>query len=123
MQFVIQVGGKGTRVNSITKGGPKALIKLNNITILDHQLRAIKKYSKKKIIILNNIIFKDIENHLKKKKNFKYSIINEKKPLGTAGSLFELKHSRQKLFALVYGDLIIDFNFEELIVISCIFKC
>jgi mannose-1-phosphate guanylyltransferase/phosphomannomutase len=114
MQFVIQVGGKGTRVNSITKGGPKALIKLNNTTILDHQLRVIKKYSKKKIIILNNILFKDIENHLKKKKNFRYSIINEVKPLGTAGSLFELKHSRQKLFALVYGDLIIDFNFKEL---------
>lgn len=114
MQFVIQVGGKGTRVKSITKGNPKALIKLNNKTILDHQLKIIKRYSKKKIIILNNIKYKNIETYLKRKKNIKFSIINEKKPLGTAGSLFELKNSKQTLFALVYGDLIFDFNFNEL---------
>ena len=114
MQFLIQVGGKGTRVKSITKGNPKALIKLNKKTILDHQLKVIKKYSKKKIIILNNIKYKNIETHLKRKKNIKFSIINEKKPLGTAGSLFKLKNSKQKLFALIYGDLIFDFNFNEL---------
>ena len=114
MQFLIQVGGKGTRVKSITKGNPKALIKLNKKTILDHQLKVIKKYSKKKIIILNNIKYKNIETHLKRKKNFKFSIINEKKPLGTAGYLFKLKNSKQKLFALIYGDLIFDFNFNEL---------
>ena len=70
MQFLIQVGGKGTRVKSITKGNPKALIKLNKKTILDHQLKVIKKYSKKKIIILNNIKYKNIETHLKKKKKY-----------------------------------------------------
>ena len=34
--------------------------------------------------------------------------------MGTTGSLFKLKNSKQKLFALIYGDLIFDFNFNEL---------
>ena len=91
MQFIIQVGGKGTRVNSLTKGGPKALIIINNKTILDHQVKIIKKYTKKKIIFLNNIKFIDIERHIRSRKNIKYSIFYEDKPLGTAGSLSVLK--------------------------------
>ena len=114
MQFVIQVGGKGTRVSSITKGSPKALIKLNKKTIIDYQLDEIKKYSRKNIIILSNVIFKNLEKHLKRKRNIKFSIISEKKPLGTAGSLYVLNKSKEKLFVLVYGDLIINFNFDKL---------
>ena len=47
MQFIIQVGGKGTRVNSLTKGGPKALIRINNKTILDHSQNNKKIHKKK----------------------------------------------------------------------------
>ena len=59
MQFVIQTGGKGTRVQKISKGKPKALVKIKNKSIIDHQIDFIKRFKSKKIIILNNYKFKD----------------------------------------------------------------
>ena len=46
MQFLIQVGGKILQYKIITKGNPKALIKLKKNN-RGHQLKVIKKYSKK----------------------------------------------------------------------------
>ena len=57
ISIAILVGGKGTRVKSITKGKSKAEIKLDKKNkIIDYQLTALTKL-KKKIYIISNKSF------------------------------------------------------------------
>ena len=114
MQFVIQTGGEGTRLQKISKGKPKSLFKILNKSIIDYQIEAIKKFKSNKIIILNNWKFKNLEKHLKVKYGNIFKFFNEKKPLGTGGSLKNLEEIQNKEFVMLFGDLIFNFDFKKL---------
>ena len=115
MQFVIQTGGQGSRLKKITKGESKSLLNINRKKIIDFQIDNLKKYKlKKKIIILNNEKYKSLELYLKNKYGNIFNFFNEKKPLGTGGSLKFLKNIHQSSFIMLYGDLIFNFNFKKL---------
>ena len=43
MYFIIQAGGKGSRLKKITKGQSKSLVKINGISIIDYQIKNILK--------------------------------------------------------------------------------
>jgi mannose-1-phosphate guanylyltransferase/phosphomannomutase len=115
MQFVIQTGGKGTRVKKITNGNAKCLINIGKKKIIDFQYERLKKYTKKKIIILNNIKFKSLEIYLKKKYESKFFFFNEKNSLGTGGAIKSLKEVSCGTFVMIYGDIIFDIDFNRLI--------
>lgn len=115
MQFVIQTGGKGTRVQKISKGKPKALVKIKNKSIIDHQIDFIKRFKSKKIIILNNYKFKDLERHLITRYGDIFKFYNERNPLGTGGSLKFLEKIKNKTFVMLFGDLIFNFDFNKLL--------
>ena len=115
MQFVIQTGGKGSRLKKITKGEAKPLVRINNKRLIDIQIANLKKYKFNKIIILNNEKYQSLEVYLKKKYGNIFQFFNEKKPLGTGGALKFLKDIKKKTFIMIYGDLVFDFNFKKLL--------
>ena len=47
--IIVQAGGKGRRMESLTRNKPKALVPVNNLPIIMHLFR---KYPDKKFIIL-----------------------------------------------------------------------
>ena len=115
--IVILVGGKGTRVKSILKGKSKPEIKIfKNKNILDLQLEKLIKL-KKKIFFLSNTKFPSLKEHLRRNYNEKinYEIIEENKPLGTAGALEILKKKKFQNFLVIDGDLIFNINFKKFI--------
>ena len=112
MQFVIQTGGEGTRLKKITKGQSKSLVKILNKTIIDFQIKNILKFNSKKIIILNNKKYEKFESILKKKYKNIFRFFNESKKLGTGGSLFSLNNIKEEYFIMLYGDLVLNFDFK-----------
>lgn len=83
MQLILLAAGKGTRLPKKLRNKPKCLVKVNNKTILDHNLK-FYNYFKNKIIItgykskeLKKFIkkekFKEIKNTNYKKNNMVYS--------------------------------------------------
>ncbi len=117
MNAIILAGGRGKRVKSITDFVPKPLIPLNNIPIIEWQIRYLKKFGIKKIIICTGYKTDQIENFLKIKKNFGINIIfsKEKNPLGTGGAIKQAsKHIKEKSFYVLNGDVITNIDINKL---------
>jgi NDP-sugar pyrophosphorylase family protein len=114
---IILAGGRGKRLRPITDYVPKPLIPLNNIPIIEWQIKYLKKHGIKKIIICTGYKSKIIENYLLMKNNFgiqiEFSIENT--PLGTAGAI---KKAGSKIkgtnFFVLNGDVITNIDLEKL---------
>ena len=113
---VITVGGKGSRVSSLTEGKSKAEIKITNAkSIIELQLDKLKILNKK-IFILSNKKFTSLDKLINKKysKN-KIKIIHEEYPLGTAGCLKILQKEKEKTLLIISGDLVFKINLIKIL--------
>ncbi|MCE9616747.1 MAG: nucleotidyltransferase family protein [Nitrosarchaeum sp.] len=117
MKAIILAGGRGKRLRPITDYVPKSLVPLNNIPIIEWQIKYLKKYGVKEIIICTGYKAEMIENFLAMKNNLgvkiKFSI--EKTPLGTGGAIKQAGLSiNDKSFFVLNGDTITDINLNQL---------
>ncbi len=116
-QVVILVGGLGTRLGSLTKRTPKALIKINNIPFLNYLIKYYSNFGIRKIVLLTkykDYIFRKKYNN----KIFwtsKIRCIREKDFLGTAGSLKNAIKNLDKKFIFCNGDTYFDINLLDFI--------
>ena len=118
MQAMILAGGRGVRLRPITDSIPKSLIPINNKPLIEWSIKYLKKFGINEIIICSGYRSKQIENFLKKKKNFnckiKHSI--EKTPLGTAGAIKNAaKNISGKSFIVINGDVITNINLKKIL--------
>ena len=70
MKALILAAGIGSRLKYKTKNKPKALVKVNNREILDHQLSILKKFKIKNVGIVVGYKSNKIINFIKKKNLF-----------------------------------------------------
>ena len=89
MKAIILAGGRGKRLKQVTDYVPKPLIPLDNIPIIEWQIRYLKKFGIKEIIICTGYKTEQIENYLHIKNNFgvKIRFSKEQSPLGTGGAI------------------------------------
>jgi len=117
MKAIILAGGRGKRLKPVTDYVPKSLIPLDNIPIIEWQIRYLKKFRVNTIIICTGYNTEQIENYLKIKNNFGIKIIfsKEKIPLGTAGAIKQAaRHINEKSFFVLNGDIITNINIKKL---------
>lgn len=119
MQAVIQAGGKGTRISSITGDTiPKPMLEIDGYPILYHQLMNLKKNNIKEITIidghLGHIIKEYFGNGEKLGLNIQYVDEDPDNPLGTAGSLYDLKNKITDDFIFLLADVFIDIDFQKM---------
>ncbi len=119
MKAVIQAGGKGTRISSITGDNiPKPMLEISNYPILYHQIMNLKKSGIKDITIivghLGNIIQEYFEDGKKFGVNITYVVEDPNKPLGTAGALYYLKNKIDDDFIFLLADVFIDIDFKKM---------
>tara|TARA_B100001027_G_C16257261_1_gene327605 strand:+ start:50 stop:1249 length:1200 start_codon:yes stop_codon:yes gene_type:complete len=114
-QAVILVGGKGTRLKNLTKKLPKPLIEINNCSFLDLILKKLSSYYFKDIYLLAGFKGELIKRkyHNKKILFTTIKVIIEKKPLGTGGSLSQLKNVINSNFLLLNGDSYFDIDLDN----------
>ncbi len=109
MKTIILAGGRGKRLKSITNYVPKSLIPLNNIPIIELQIKYLKKFGIKEYIICTGYLSKQIENYINEKNNFGVEITFsiEKKPLGTGGAIRKaVMNCNEKTYLVINGDII-----------------
>ena len=115
MKAVIMAGGKGTRLQSIAKDVPKPMFPVNGKPILQYQIESLRQSGITDVIIMLGHLGECIKEYFKNGKQFGVNIcyIQEESPLGTAGSLYYLKGVIKQDFFLVFGDLMLDVDWNR----------
>ena len=116
--LVIMSGGKGSRMMPLTKKTPKTLLKIKGKPILLHLLEKAENEGFKDVFISINHLGSKIKNFLKKdsiKNKLNISFLEEKKALGTAGSLKLMKRKVKKPIIIINGDILTELKFRDLI--------
>lgn len=60
--IIVQAGGKGSRMERLTRNKPKALVPINNLPMIFH---LFKKFSDKKFVIIGDYKFDVLKRYLK----------------------------------------------------------
>ena len=105
---VIMAGGKGSRLKPFTQLLPKPLVPIKEKPIIDHLIDRFLEYKIKKIILSINDKSNILKAYFSNSSRKNISFIEEKKPLGTAGSLYLLKNKINKDFLLTNCDILTD---------------
>ena len=115
--IVVMAGGKGKRLLPLTKTVPKGMIKIDQKPILEHIIINGINYGFVNFIFSVNYLSYKIKNYFgngyKDIASIKY--INEKKPLGTAGSLSLLNLKNNENFILMNCDIYTGLNLNKLL--------
>ena len=110
-KVVIMAGGKGTRLNPLTKILPKPLVPIKDKPIIEHIISRFARYGINDFyftIKYKMEIIKAYFNDTKSKSRIQY--LEEKKPLGTAGGLKKLYGKIKNSFFVTNCDVLIDAN-------------
>ena len=118
MKALILAGGRGKRLRPLTDKIPKSLIPINKKPLIQYTINYLKKFGINEIIICSGYKSNQIQNFLKKKKNFgckiEYSI--EKSPLGTAGAIRNArKNLSDESFLVINGDVITNIDLKKIL--------
>lgn len=114
MQVILQSGGKGSRLGSLTKNKPKCFLTLKGKPIFHYQYENLKKFNlhKNLLIIVNKDHYTYFERFFKRKK-YKAKIIKETPGLGSGGSLIKNYKILEKKFILIYCDIFFKVDFQK----------
>lgn len=126
--IIVQAGGKGTRMESLTKNKPKALVPVNNSPMIFHLFR---KFPDKKFIIIGDYKYDVLEKYLFEFCDVDYKMIRVAGKKGTCAGLSKAisyipEHER---FMLIWCDLVLPSDYEipesqnNIIGISKDFQC
>ena len=96
IKLYLLVGGRGTRLASVTKGMPKPLVDVHDNPFLDYVLNNLKGFDI--TLVCSNLNYE----HFKQYKDFGLDVFNEGEPSGTAGFLMKIKAPES--FYVMNGD-------------------
>lgn len=117
LPVVIMAGGKGTRLIPLTNILPKPLIPIGEKTIIEDIMDRFVDSGCNKFFISINYKADLIKYYFNSLSNPDYSItyFQEKKPLGTAGSLNMLKNKIDSTFFVTNCDIIIEQDYADVL--------
>lgn len=109
--IVVQAGGKGSRMQILTRNKPKALVPVNNLPMIFHLFR---KFPDKKYIIIGDYKYDVLERYLKEFAEVDYQMVCGTGHSGTCAGLSEAlayipEHER---FMLIWCDLVLPDDYE-----------
>jgi NDP-sugar pyrophosphorylase family protein len=115
---VIMAGGKGTRLYPLTANRPKPLVQVLGKPVIGYVSDALLDAGIDEVILTTGyqgeglISLVEDWNH---NKPGKFSVSNEDRPMGTAGSVKLLQNRLTDTFIVASGDAILSSNLEDLI--------
>lgn len=109
--IIVQAGGKGTRMEHLTRNKPKALVPVNNLPILFH---LFKKYPESHYIVIGDYKCDVLERFLEAFAEVNYELINAG---GSSGTCAGIRQALTRVpsdtpFLLIWSDLILPKEFE-----------
>ena len=126
--IVVQAGGRGSRMERLTRNKPKALVPVNNLPMIFH---LFKKFPDKKFLIIGDYKFEVLEKYLREFATVNYELIHSSGNVGTCAGIADAlsKVPADEKFLLIWCDLILSDEHKLLdteknvIGISQDFKC
>ncbi len=117
IDLVILAGGLGSRIKKYLKNKPKPMINFEKFSFLDLLLRKVCSYDINKVFILAGYRGEKIKDKFHKKKINLVDIecIIEKKQMGTAGCLNQIKKKVSNNFIVINGDTFFDLDYNQII--------
>ena len=116
LPIAVLLGGFATRLGELTKGKPKALIKIDGKPFIDFQLNLLKKNGYKKIVFCVSYKSKQIQDYIgdgsKFGLNIQYSFDGDTQ-LGTGGAIQNALGLLGEEFAVIYGDSYLPIKFAQ----------
>ena len=118
MKAIILAAGKGKRFGEVTKITPKPLIKLGDITLIEHNILLLEKNGFNEIIInvshLSDLIIDFLGNGSKYGVNISYSV-EKPEPLETGGGIIKaLEFFENKPFLVINADIYTDCKLSKI---------
>ena len=90
MNAILLAAGYGTRLRPVTDSTPKCLVKIKNEPLLNIWLKKLSSVGVEKILINTHHLSDHVEKFVKRSIHVKkLQLVNEKKLLGTAGTLIK----------------------------------
>ena len=113
---VIMAGGKGTRLRPLTLGTPKPLLKIGGKPIIEYNIDRLKDFGVRNITITIEYLGEQIVNYFGdgNKKDLKITYINERKPLGTIGSVALIEKFSHDFVLIMNADLLTNIDYEDM---------
>lgn len=115
LQAFIMAGGVGKRLRPLTKEIPKPMLKVGDKPILEHIIVQLCDIGIDNIKISTNYLKEKISDYFGNGENFGVNIeyVNEKQPLGTAGSIALVEAPTDPLL-VINGDILTGVNFQAM---------
>lgn len=111
---VIMAGGVGSRLKPLTNIIPKALIPVSDRTIIEEIMDRFADAGCGQFFLSLNYKSELISEYISKLNKYKVNYVEEKKPLGTAGSLYLLREKINSSFFVSNCDILVELDFYEL---------
>ena len=109
---LIMAGGRGQRLKDFTNYFPKPLVPINNETAMENIINNFSKYGVKNFFASVHYKKNLIKTYLKENNIKNVKFLDERIPLGTAGSIGLLK-GKLKMIFLINCDTILSINLEK----------
>ena len=124
MKALILAAGKGTRLKELTADKPKALVKVNGVTLLERCINKLKEAQADDIIINIHHFGEQIMEYVEKNGNFGISITYSDERdmlLDTGGALKKAAwfFNNEQAFFIHNVDIISDINLQEMYQFHC----
>ncbi len=117
MKAVLMAGGEGTRLRPLTATQPKPMLPIANRPMAEHIINLLKKHGFSEIIITVAFMAESIRRYFGDGKEFGVDIIyaTEEIPLGTAGSVGNIRNLLNERFLVISGDVLTDIDLSALL--------
>jgi len=117
MKAVVMAGGFGTRIQPLTASVPKPMIPVLNRPMMEYIIEALKNAGITDIVVLLYFKPEVIQNYFGNGKEFGVNIeyVLPGDDFGTAGAVKQAEKFLDERFIIVSGDLITDFNIQEIL--------
>lgn len=113
--IVINAGGKGTRLYPLTKDLPKPLVKVGDLTMIEHIIKQFESCGFHEFHIIANWMKDKMVAFFNEHKEYNVTIHNEEKPLGTGGGISLLKNNIKSTFILNNCDTLCLVDFADML--------
>lgn len=119
LPIIIMAGGFGKRLGLITKNIPKPAVQINGIPMINRLIQNLYKDNFKNFFITlfykGNLIKNAIKKNFKINNSVNINYYSEKKPLGTAGSIFKIisQFNLSGPIMVINSDIMTNINFQD----------
>jgi dTDP-glucose pyrophosphorylase/CBS domain-containing protein len=114
LDAVLMAGGRGERLRPLTDTVPKPLLDLGGKPIIEHNIDNLIRFGVENIYITVKYLGEQlIEYFTRNKKEANIFFVKESKPLGTIGSVTQIKDFKKDNILVMNSDLFTNIDFEE----------